>query len=687
MSIMINRCIIWSICLGLSLTTRCQSIEFPFNTGWLFRNHDAYSFHPYRHLPWFPASVPGNVYADLYNNNVIVDPFFADNERLISAWVDSLSWEYKNNLILPDAVLKKKQIELVFDGLDTYATVFINGQPVLTTDNMFRQWSCSIKRYLHKGPNEIIVRFLPAQKISDRQAAAVRPLVYPDNNRVFSRKAQYQFGWDWGPTFRGAGIWKPVRIMASDQPATSVLQENASTYQPKNTLSPLRLIQQKDSIGTSFYFEKEGKPLYICGANWIPGEAFAGTMNRDKYRHLLTLAKEANMNMIRVWGGGLYEDDIFYELCDSLGIYVWQDFMFACAMYPANRSLLDNVHMEVKQQIQRLKKYQCIAVWCGNNEIDEAWKNWGWQQQYNLHGKDSVQIWKDYQTLFQDSLRKWVADYDGTRAYVPSSPKHGWGHAESFTEGDSHYWGVWWGLEDWEVFKTKTGRFVSEYGMQSMSNYSTIRSYTADTSRTIHSPAVQWHQKANNGFFKLNHYLKRYFIDSARLEALSLEEYAYLSQCMQAYVLRNAIITHHHTPDNMGTLLWQLNDCWPATSWSIIDYKGLPKAAWYAVKKTYAAIGTYNHPSLLTDTVIPKEWSLLNPTLQLTQTGPDTYQVSATEDARFVHLYTDDDAVFSDNYFDLRKNETVTITRNTSANHSQVRVRSLYDILQKRLTQ
>ena len=684
---MINRFIIWTICLGLSLTSRCQSIEFPFNTGWSFRNHDAYSFHPNRYLPWLPANVPGNVYADLYKNNVIVDPFFADNERLISAWVDSLSWEYKNTLILPDAVLKKKQIELIFDGLDTYATVFINGQPALTTDNMFRQWSCSIKRYLHKGPNEIIVRFLPAQKISDRLAAAVRPMVYPDNNRVFSRKAQYQFGWDWGPTFRGAGIWKPVRIIASDQPVTSVIQENASAYQPKNTLSPLRLIQQKDSIGTSFYFEKEGKPLYICGANWIPGEAFAGTMTRDQYRHLLTMAKKANMNMIRVWGGGLYEDDVFYELCDSLGIYVWQDFMFACAMYPANDPLLDNVHKEVKQQIQRLKKYQCIAVWCGNNEIDEAWKNWGWQQQYKLHGKDSAVIWNDYITLFQDSLRKWVADYDGTRAYVSSSPKHGWGHAESFTEGDSHYWGVWWGLEDWEVFKTKTGRFVSEYGMQSMSNYSTIRSYTADSSRTIHSPAIQWHQKANKGFYKLNHYLKRYFIDSARLEALSLEEYAYLSQCMQAYVLRNAIITHRHTPGNMGTLLWQLNDCWPATSWSIIDYKGLPKAAWYAVKKAYACITTGNHACMV-DTVIPKDWLLYDPNLIITQTGPDTYQIHANEDARFIQLFTDDgETVFSDNYFDLRKNETITITRNTSANLSPVRVRSLYDVLQKRHTQ
>ena len=685
---MINRFILLTVCLSISLISRCQTIELPYNAGWTFSNKDPHSFHPYRHLPWLPATVPGNIYADLHKNNVIVDPFFADNERRLNTWIDSLTWEYKNTLTLPDSILTKKQIELVFEGLDTYATVLINGQPALSTFNMFRQWSCSIKPYLKEGPNEIIVRFLPAKKISDRLATSFRPLVYPDNNRVFSRKAQYQFGWDWGPTFRGAGIWKPVWIIASDQSMAVGYEKPASSYSPKNQLSPLRLVQQKDSIGTSFHFEREGKPLYICGANWIPGEAFAGTMTRDKYRHLLTLAKEANMNMLRVWGGGIYEDDAFYELCDSLGIYVWQDFMFACAMYPANRSFLENVHQEVKEQIQRLKKYQCIAVWCGNNEIDEAWKNWGWQQQYQLHGKDSAVIWNDYLTLFHDSLRKWVNDYDGTRAYIPSSPKHGWGHTESLTEGDSHYWGVWWGLEDWEVFKNKTGRFVSEYGMQSMSHYTTIRSYTADSSRYRHSPAVQWHQKANNGFYKLNHYLKRYFIDSARLEALSLEEYAYLSQCMQAYVLRNAIITHYNTPGNRGTLLWQLNDCWPATSWSIIDYAGLPKAAWYAVKKAYAFATAENRHSLLVDTIIPKQWHLPDPQLQLTQTGPNTYRITATEEARFVHLYTDDmESVFSDNYFDLKKNESVTIIRTDSAMKSPVRIRSLYNVLQKRITQ
>jgi beta-mannosidase len=640
--------------------TNAQNISIELNKNWQFKNQ--------KENKWHKATVPGTVHTDLLAKKLIPDPYYRDNESKLQ-WVDKTDWEYKTVFNLDEILFSKNRLELIFEGLDTYADVYLNGNLILQADNMFRSWTINVKPFIKSTNNVLLIKFASAQNKVDSIAKARLPLVLPDNNRVYVRKAQFQFGWDWGPKFVGCGIWKPIKLKGWNDVRISP----TFTIEKNN----VKLIQQKDSIGTSFYFEKDGKPIYAKGANWIPGDIFLPRLKRKDYRKMLLSAKDANMNMLRVWGGGVYESDDFYDLCDSLGIMVWQDFMFACGMYPGDDAFMNNVREEVKYQIERLRNHPCIVLWCGNNEVDEAWKNWGWQGQFNLHGADSAEVWNDYKRLFQDSLKKWVDEFDGTRPYVSTSPKNGWGHAASFTEGDSHYWGVWWGLEDWETFENNTGRFVSEYGMQAMPNWNTIKSFTDSSDRYLYSPVIQTHQKANDGFKKLNHYLTRYFIDSAKLSRLSLEDYTYLSQCIQYYILKNSIAVHRSkSPANMGTLLWQLNDCWPVASWSITDYSRQPKAAWYAVKEAYR-----DEVLPVKDTVYPKDLILQKPQFAIF-TSVNAISITSNVAVKYLYLSTKDkDFSFSDNYFDLKPGETKTISTNTIINLPDLKIKSLYNIL------
>jgi len=636
-----------------------QNISIELNKNWQFKNQ--------KENKWYKATVPGTVHTDLLANKLIPDPFYRDNESKLQ-WIDSADWEYKTVFNVDKEIIASNRAILNFEGLDTYADVYLNGHLILQANNMFREWIVRVEDFLKRSNNILLIKFSSAQRKADSIAKSKLPLRLPDNNRVYVRKAQFQFGWDWGPKFVGCGIWKKIALS---------VPHRGSIKRPTRKQPFAKLIQQKDSIGTSFYFEKNGKPIYAKGANWIPADVFLPRLTKADYRRMLLSAKDANMNMLRVWGGGVYESDDFYDLCDSLGIMVWQDFMFAGGMYPGDEVFMNNVQEEVKYQIERLRHHPCIVLWCGNNEVEEAWKNWGWQNQFNLHGADSAQVWNDYKRLFQDSLQKWVDEFDGTRPYVSTSPKHGWGRRESLTEGDSHYWGVWWGMEDWEVFEKKTGRFVSEYGMQAMPNWNTIKSFTDSSDRYLYSPVIKAHQKASDGFKKLNHYLTRYFIDSAKLSRLSLEDYTYLSQCMQYYVLKNSIAVHRSKyPANMGTLLWQLNDCWPVTSWSITDYSRQPKAAWYAVKEAYR-----DDVLPVKDSVHPKNLKLKKPDFTILITGK-SISIRANTEARYVFISSNDTELnFSDNYFNLLPGETKIIQTNKILKITDVKIRSLYDVL------
>ncbi|MFN3940327.1 MAG: glycoside hydrolase family 2 protein, partial [Chitinophagales bacterium] len=296
--------------------------------------------------------------------------------------------------------------------------------------------------------------------------------------------------------------------------------------------------------------------------------------------------KNANMNMLRIWGGGIYEKDVFYNLCDSLGILVWQDFMFACAMYPGDSAFLSNVKKEITYQVKRLRNHPSIALWCGNNEIDEAWHNWGWQSQYHYNTTEQKEIWSWYENVFHHLIPEVLSQTDTSRNYWPSSPSIGWGHKESLTSGDVHYWGVWWGNQSFEYYNQKVGRFMSEYGFQGMPSYRSFKNFTPLPELRYNSPTLKTHQKHPVGYETIFTYMQREYPVSDNL-ASSI----YLSQLLQARGISIAMEAHRRNrPYCMGSLYWQMNDCWPVTSWSAIDYYGNRKALYYASKKTFAPL-------------------------------------------------------------------------------------------------
>lgn len=623
---------------------------------WQFKNA--------KETSWLPAAVPGTVHLDLMNHKVILDPFKDENEKKVQ-WVENEDWDYQTSFTVSSKELKSQNIDLVFDGLDTFSEIYLNGKLLKKTDNMFRQWEIPVKQHLKIGENILQVKFTSAVNAGKELAKKV-PFTMPESPRSFVRKAQYQFGWDWGPRLVTAGIWKDVKlkfwniakfenIKIEQQHLTNqradltvhaeIIADNAGKYsvlinnkinniqlkkgkniiqlpfsirnpklwQPNGWGSPnlydiqiilrkdlkklsdkklkiglktVELVREKDAKGKSFYFKVNGNPLYIKGTNWIPGDSFSPRVTKEKYQKLIKDCKEANMNMIRVWGGGIYEDEEFYKACDENGILVWQDFMFAGSFYPADEAFVDNVKKEVEYQVNRLQNHASIALWCGNNEIDEAIVNWGYQKQLNYSKKDSLQVWRDYKKIFHEIIPNTINEtaVKDKITYWPSSPSIGWGHKESLTEGDSHYWGVWWGGQPFEVYKEKVGRFMSEYGFQGMPTLETTKSmFSGKVDLNLQNGIIKAHEKHPRGWQIIDEYMKRdYTIPT------DFVKYNYISQLLQARGMQIAIEAHRRAkPYNMGTLYWQLNDCWPVVSWSSIDYLGNWKALHYQVKRSF----------------------------------------------------------------------------------------------------
>ena len=648
----------------ITVQTIAQNTSLELNKNWFFRKQG--------NTNWLPAKVPGTIHTDLRNNGVIRDPFIGENEKKVQ-WIEKLNWEYQTLFDIDENAYAKKNIELVFDGLDTYADVYLNDKLILQADNMFRGWRIAVKPLLNKTANKLFIRFYSAQNKVDSIAKRKLPFVLPDNPRVYARKAQFSFGWDFAPMLITCGIWKNVRMEGWN----NIPIKDKPPHLPK-----VELIQQTDPIGKSFYLQISGNPVYIKGANWVSADVFLPRVTKEDYRQLLLMAKDAHINMLRVWGGGVYEDDYFYDLCDSLGIMVWQDFMFAGGMVPGDEHFFNNVKEEVKYQVERLRNHPCIVLWCGNNEIDEAWHNWEWQEQFKLHGKDSAKVWNDYTRLFNDSIKAWVNKYDGTRPYIPSSPMHGWGRKESLTEGDSHYWGVWWGLEDIEVFEKKTGRFVSEYGMQSMPSLNTIDHWflpsSASSSNQIITKSSN-HQKHPTGFENLKYYLHKYFLDSNKVDKLNLSNYSYLTNCLQYYSLKNIIAIHRSKyPVNMGTMVWQFNDCWPAVSWSIVDYNKEPKGGYFALKEAYR-----DDVLPKQDSIYPKHMHLNKPEFMISYKNNMLY-ITSQVFAKYVYLSIPGESLnVSDNYLDIRAGETkkISVKGLSHAKLGKITIISLYDIL------
>ncbi|WP_440897734.1 beta-mannosidase [Amphibacillus sp. Q70] len=637
---------------------------------------------------WLEAVVPGFVHTDLRTHGLIDDPFYGTNER-DQQWIDKQEWEYQSTFSVDQNLLKQDRIELIFHGLDTYATVYLNNEIILETENMFRVYRKEVKSLLTEGENQLRIHFKSPVDVDLPKLKALGyglPAANDDSEMgelgdhqisIFARKAPYHYGWDWGPRFVTSGIWRNVELVAwfeiniddfylnqrsvSNEKAelTAELEvESVSNWQgelqittgelswrknvqlkagknkvtlelaidqPKlwwsrglgdpnqytfvaefkqadqlfaermitTGLRSVRLVRDRDQAGTSFYFELNGVPVFAKGANHIPNDSFVTEVTEERYHYEIESAVAANMNMLRVWGGGIYEPEIFYRLCDEHGIMVWQDFMFACSMYPGDQAFLANVEQEAKDNVKRLRSHPSIVLWCGNNEIDSAWAHfneqagWGWKNDYDHQIREK--LWADYQTIFDQILADVTTEYAPNEPYWPSSPladltgdihQHATGVGGS---GDVHYWDVWHGKKPFEDYHTHVGRFMSEYGFQSFPELRTVETFAEEADYAIESKVMLHHQKNGAGNQLIKTYMDRYLPEPKDFPA-----FLYMSQVLQAEGIKQAIEAHRRRmPYCMGTLYWQINDCWPVASWSSIDYYGRWKALHYYAKAAF----------------------------------------------------------------------------------------------------
>jgi len=344
----------------------------------------------------------------------------------------------------------------------------------------------------------------------------------------------------------------------------------------------VELVQQKDKWGTSYQFVVNELPIFCKGANYIPQSVFPAAVKDDEIVEMIDQMVEANFNMVRVWGGGYYPDDIFYRTCDEKGIMVWQDFMFACAMYPGDSAFLSSVKKELIYQVPRIGAHPSVILFNGNNEVDVAWKNWGFQSQYNLNEANQKVIEKAYIDLFQTLIPNIVSTYSKT-AYVHTSPLSNWGKDEFYNHGSQHYWGVWHGKDPMSDFAKKIGRFNAEYGFQSFPEFSTLLAFSKKEDWDLNSKVMKDHQKSYVG----NQMIKKH-ADLLYGKTNDFERFVYYSQLTQAYAVSSAVTGHRlDAPRCAGTIFWQLNDCWPAPTWSSIDFYGNWKALHYAIREDY----------------------------------------------------------------------------------------------------
>lgn len=630
---------------------------------------------------WLPAVVPGTVHQDLLNNDLLPDPFYGTNEQKIQ-WVENEDWEYKTSFFVSKEQMRHQAARLVFEGLDTYADVYLNGSLILSTDNMFMGYETDVKELLRVGENRLHVVFnSPIRKTMPQWET--NGFEYPADNdhadkkvSVFTRKAPYSYGWDWGIRMVTCGIWRPVSLKLYDvariddyhvkqlslddeeaslsntvritnidkEPVQAVIEisyslpgdnikrvEEAVTLVPGNNrieipvtiykperwmpngwgapvlydfsakiickgetvaekkhrigLRTVRVVAEKDSVGESFYFEVNGIPMFAKGANYIPSDAILPNVTTERYETLFRDIKEANMNIIRVWGGGVYEDDRFYDLADENGILVWQDFMFACTTYPVDPVFMKRVAEEASYNIKRLRNHPCLAMWCGNNEVLEGIKYWGWKERLGEYAYD--RSLSDYDKLFCELLPAIVKDLDEGRFYMHTSPYFAnWGRPESWNIRDMHNWGIWYGKKPFESADEERSRFVSEFGFQSFPEMKTIATFASPEDYEIESEVMNAHQKSSIGNSLIKTYMERYFVVPK-----TFEDFVYVGLVLQGQGIRHCLEAHRRQrPYCMGTMYWQLNDSWPVVSWSSIDYYGNWKALHYQTKRAFAPV-------------------------------------------------------------------------------------------------
>ncbi len=611
-----------------------------------------------------PACVPGVVHLALMQAGKLPDPFYRCNEEVVR-WVEEREWWYRCEFHLPGSFLQHDEVELVFHGLDTVATVWLNGERVGECDNMFIPHRFSVKHWLREGNNVLVVRLDSPTRVAEereQQYGSLHASFY--RARPYLRKAQYATGWDWGPRLATSGIWRSVELQAyniaclrsvwgyvtalsEDRSAARVRVEaeihavkeaegrirfqlqrgsqhlvacvpvtlslgNQTAYADLTVLNPqlwfphsvgeqplydlrvgleveeqkldehrvriglrtVELVREPDEEGESFLFRINGEPVFCKGANWVPADNFLPRLTKEHYRKLLQKAVDAHMNMLRVWGGGIYEDECFYDLCDELGLMVWQDFMFSCAEYPEETWFHDQVRTEAEAIVKQLRHHPSIVLWCGNNEND--WFNFMkvWGQRDRFYGE----------TVYAQILPEVCQRLDPSRPYWQSSP-FGGDDPNSMRQGDRHSWEVWF-HGDFHRYLQDTGRFISEFGFQAPPVLETIETFTAPEDRYPNSRVMEHHNKCAEGTQRIYRFMAGHFKVPG-----DFADWVWVAQLLQGEALKLGI-THWRRRKfkTAGTLFWQLNDCWPVVSWSVVDYFGFAKAGYYFVRRAFAPL-------------------------------------------------------------------------------------------------
>jgi len=642
-----------------------QSIRL--DSGWEFRQRaDSTGA---KDSDWHPAQVPGVVHTDLLRNKLIPDPFYRDNEAK-QQWIENADWEYRCTIPAPLVLLEHRNIELVFEGLDAYSEVWLNGTRILTADNMFREWRIDVKPYLKAGANSLRVVFPSPIRAAAKIAAADK---WRDKThtaeKTYIRKAAYEYGWDWGPRFVTSGIWRPVRLevwdrarisdlhirqrdvtagvahLVAEAEVTAAADEAAevsvdyghgrSTGAAARTvalhagvnhidlpievgkpdlwypagygaqpiykfsarvrvggrledeaaahtgLRSIVLRREPDQWGRSFEFVVNGIPVFGKGADVIPFDSFPTRVTTAQYRQVLQSAKDANMNMIRHWGGGYYETQEFYDICDELGIMIWQDFMFGNDWQPGTYAFKQSVAQEAEDQLRRLRNHPSIVLWCGNNETEVGYI-WAVKDQTP---ETRRRMWQDYLTVFSGILARAVERLTPETPYWPSSPSADFEDlSDNNQSGDMHDWSVWHGRVPFSDYEKHFPRFMTEYGFQSFPEMRTVEEFTTPEDRAnIFTPVMLAHQKNNAGNAIIHDYLLRYYA-----EPKDFASFLYVSQVLQAEGIKvGAEHLRRTRPRAMGSIYWQLNDCWPVASWSSLDYYGRWKALQYYARRFY----------------------------------------------------------------------------------------------------
>lgn len=612
---------------------------------------------PGSRFPRVSATVPGSVYHDLLTAGQIEDPFYRDNENEALKIMDN-DFIYSRDFTVPADLLESDAVLLRCDGLDTLATVTVNGTVVGTAKNMHRIYEFDVKSVLKAGENHISVKFDSPTRFIKKSYAESRADGSSDAMVGFPnlRKAHCMFGWDWGPRLPDAGIWRSIQLIgittarirdvlvlqehsggkvtltvnthvteltgsapvtvtvtapdgtvrtAQGERAEIVIDDpqlwwpNGLGAQPLYTvevtlgdgldswkrrigLRTMTVTRKKDQWGECFCHCVNGVDVFAMGADYIPEDNLLPRVNPDRTRRLLEDAKLANMNCIRVWGGGYYPDDYFYDICDELGLLVWQDFMFACAVYNLTDDFEENIRAEFLDNVRRLRHHPSLALLCGNNEMEQFVAEGEWV--------DFPRQKADYIKMYEYIIPKILKAEAPQTFYWPASPSSGgsFDKPQDPTRGDVHYWDVWHGLKPFTDYRNYLFRYVSEFGFQSFPCMETIRAFTLPEDRNVFSYVMEKHQRNASANGKIVSYLSQMYLYPRDMELL-----VYASQLLQAQAMQYGVEHWRRNRDGkhcMGAVVWQLNDCWPVASWASIDYFGRWKALHYYEKRFFAPV-------------------------------------------------------------------------------------------------